>query len=63
MGIFHTNLSGLNGPDTPRGGPKQHNVASQTLNRKIFVDRADNGAIRFGYDRIGRGFRNGATRG
>ena len=38
--------------DPPRGVAEQHDVARHALDRKVFVDRADDDPVRFGDDRV-----------
>ena len=56
----HTTRAG-HAPNSPRCIAEQHDVAGETLDRKILVDRPDDGSLRFGDDRIQPVFGNRAA--
>jgi hypothetical protein len=65
MGIFHDDPRrfAFDPANSPRRVPQQHDFSRHALDGEIFIDRADDAAIRFGDNREQRIVRNRAAAG
>ena len=63
MRILYKHASRLHATNPPGAVAQQYDVAAQTLHREIFINGADDGALRLGYNGIKSVIRNRAAAG
>ncbi len=61
MSVLHADAPGFHTLDAPGSGAEQEDVTRQTLDREIFIQRADYFALGLRHHGVGRGFRDRAA--